>query len=153
MPMPLTAINDSAGRNDGDNDSDCDGDTSCDSSRSYLLYRNPLLRAEARLERGRVKVNVAGPLAHLPLIKTSMEMFEGQVAIQAGPQHLSLSTWIPPLPGRAFDRLANSRHACLAGAAHTRPGHNLHHRGVPNRCAHCALPNSGNRLHLSPACG
>ena len=91
------------------------GDMSQGSSRSYLLYRNPLLKAEARVQEGQVKVDIAGPLARLPLIRSSMEMFEGQVAAHAGQEQLSLSTWIPPLPGRAFDRLANSRMRALLG--------------------------------------
>ena len=120
------------------------------SSRSYLLYRNPLLKAEARVQEGRVEVDIAGPLAHLPLIKSSMEMFEGQVAAYAGPERLSLSTWIPPLPGRAFDRLANSRLRAMLGLRTPDQVTISITEECPNRCAHCALPNSGNKLRLSP---
>jgi len=28
-----------------------------------------------------------------------MELFDGQLAVRAGTEQLSLSTWIPPLPG------------------------------------------------------
>jgi MoaA/NifB/PqqE/SkfB family radical SAM enzyme len=125
-------------------------DTSSDRSRSYLLYRNPLLKAEARVQEGRVKVDIAGPLAHLPLIRSSMEMFEGQVAAHAGPEQLSLSTWIPPLPGRAFDRLANSRMRAMLGLRTPDQVTISITEECPNRCAHCALPNSGNKLRLSP---
>jgi MoaA/NifB/PqqE/SkfB family radical SAM enzyme len=120
------------------------------SSRSYLLYRNPLLRAEASVQEGRVKVDIAGPLAHLPLIRSSMEMFEGQVAAHAGPEQLSLSTWIPPLPGRAFSRLANSRMRAMLGLRTPDQVTISITEECPNRCAHCALPNSGNKLRLSP---
>lgn len=120
------------------------------SPRSYLLYRNPLLRAEARLQDGRIKVDIAGPLAHLPRIKSSMEMFEGQVAARAGQEQLSLSTWIPPLPGRAFDRLANSRMRAMLGLRTPDQVTISITEECPNRCAHCALPNSGNKLRLSP---
>ena len=125
-------------------------DMSLDSSRSYLLYRNPLLKAEARLEEGRVKVHLAGPLAHLPLIKSSMEMFEGQVAAHAGPEQLSLSTWIPPLPSRAFDRLADSRIRALLGIRTPDQVTISITEECPNQCTHCALPNSGNKLRLTP---
>ena len=126
------------------------GDISLSSSRSYLLYRNPLLKAEARVQEGRVKVDIAGPLARLPLIRSSMEMFEGQVAAHAGQEQLSLSTWIPPLPGRAFDRLANSRMRALLGLRTPDQVTISITEECPNRCAHCALPNSGNKLRLSP---
>ena len=91
-----------------------------------------------------------GPLAHLPLIKSSMEMFEGQVAAHAGPDQLSLSTWIPPLPSRAFDRLADSRMRALLGLRTPDQVTISITEECPNRCAHCALPNSGNKLRLSP---
>jgi MoaA/NifB/PqqE/SkfB family radical SAM enzyme len=120
------------------------------SPRSYLLYRNPLLKAEARVQEGRVKVDIAGPLAHLPLIKSSMEMFEGQVAAHAGPERLSLSTWIPPLPSRAFGRLADSRMRAMLGLRTPDQVTISITEECPNRCAHCALPNSGNKLRLSP---
>lgn len=124
-------------------------DTSYGSPRSYLLYRNPLLKADARVEEGRIRVHVAGPLAHLPLIRSSMEMFEGQVAAHAGPEKLSLSTWIPPLPSLAFDRLANSRMRALLGIRTPDQVTISITEECPNRCSHCALPNSGNKLHLS----
>ncbi len=126
------------------------GETSSDSSRSYQLYRNPLLRAEARVQEGLVKVDIAGPLAHLPQVKSSMEMFEGQVAVHAGPEKLSLSTWIPPLPGRAFNRLADSRMRAMLGLRTPDQVTISITEECPNRCAHCALPNSGNKLRLSP---
>ncbi len=121
---------------------------SCD--KSYQLYRNPLLKAEARVLEGRVKVDITGPLAHLPLIKSSMQMFEGQVAVHAGPEQLSLSTWIPPLPGRAFNRLADSRMRAMLGLRTPDQVTISITEECPNRCAHCALPNSGNKLRLSP---
>jgi MoaA/NifB/PqqE/SkfB family radical SAM enzyme len=130
--------------------SDSGSDASRGNSRSYTLYRNSLLKAEASIQQGRVKVRVAGPLAHLPLIKSSMEMFEGQVAAHAGPDQLTLSTWIPPLPSRAFDRLANSRMRALLGLRTPDQVTISITEDCPNRCAHCALPNSGNKLRLDP---
>ncbi len=120
------------------------------SDKSYQLYRNPLLKAEARVLDGLVKVDITGPLAHLPLVKSSMEMFEGQVAVHAGPGQLSLSTWIPPLPGRAFKRLADSRMRAMLGLRTPDQVTISITEECPNRCAHCALPNSGNKLSLSP---
>ncbi len=120
------------------------------SSKSYLLYHNPLLKAEARLEEGRVNVHLAGPLAHLPLIRSSMQMFEGQIAAYAGPEQLSLSTWIPPLPSRAFGRLADSRMRALLGIRTPDQVTISITEECPNQCTHCALPNSGNKLRLTP---
>lgn len=118
--------------------------------RSYLLYRSPLIRAEARLEGERVKIRVMGPLASLPVIRSSMELFDGQLAVRAGTEQLSLSTWIPPLPSLAFDRLAKSRIRSLLGLRTPDQVTISITEECPNRCSHCALPNSGNRLRLAP---
>ena len=118
--------------------------------RSYPLYRSPLVQAEASLEGERVKIRVKGPLAFLPVIRSSLELFDGQLAVRAGAEQLSLSTWIPPLPGKAFDRLANSRIRSLLGLRTPDQVTISITEECPNRCAHCALPNSGNRLRLDP---
>ena len=118
--------------------------------RSYPLYRSPLVQAEARLEGERVKIRVMGPLARLPVIRSSMELFDGQLAVRAGAEQLFLSTWIPPLPGKAFDRLANSRIRSLLGLRTPDQVTISITEECPNRCSHCALPNSGNRLRLDP---
>jgi len=118
--------------------------------RSYPLYRSPLVQAEARLVGERVKINVSGPLAFLPPIKSSMELFDGQLAVRAGSEQLSLSTWIPPLPSLAFDRLAMSRIRSLLGLRTPDQVTISITEECPNRCAHCALPNSGNRMLLPP---
>ena len=118
--------------------------------RSYPLYRSPLVRAEARLVEDRVKIKVSGPLAFLPAIKSSMNLFDGQLAVRAGSEQLSLSTWIPPLPSLAFDRLAKSRIRSLIGLRTPDQVTISITEECPNRCSHCALPNTGNKLHLAP---
>jgi len=117
--------------------------------RSYTLYKNPLLRAEASLQLGRVKVDLGGPLAHLPMIKSALEMFDGQIPALAN-EKLHLSTWLPPVPSPAFDRLADSRIKALLGRRTPDQVTVSITEECPNRCAHCALPDSGKKLRLSP---
>ena len=124
-------------------------------SKSYPLYNNPLLRAEARLQEGaapgtKVLVEAQGPLAHLPLVKSALQMFDGQIAAHADSEKLCLSTWIPPIPSRAFSRLADSRLWALLGRRTPDQVTISITEECPNRCAHCALPNSGNKLCLAP---
>jgi MoaA/NifB/PqqE/SkfB family radical SAM enzyme len=77
-------------------------------------------------------------------------MFDGQIAAFADREKLCLSTWIPPIPSRAFSRLADSRlHAQLGRRTPDQVTISITEE-CPNRCAHCALPNSGNKLCLSP---
>jgi len=88
--------------------------------KSYPLYDSPLLKAQARVEGDKawgikVLVDAHGPLACLPLIQSALQMFDGQIAACADSEKLCLSTWIPPIPSRAFSRLADSRLQALLG--------------------------------------
>ena len=123
--------------------------------KSYQLYDSPLLKAWARVQQGqaqgaRVMVDACGPLAHLPLIKSALQMFDGQLPAYADSEKLCLSTWTAPIPSRAFSRLADSRlHALLGRRTPDQVTISITEE-CPNHCAHCALPNSGNMLRLSP---
>ncbi|MFZ3149222.1 MAG: radical SAM protein [Methanothrix sp.] len=124
------------------------------SCKSYPLYKSPLLSAVAMVREGqaqgaRVLVDAHGPLAHLPLVKSALQMFDGQVAAYANCEKLCLSTWIPPIPSRAFSRLADSRLRALLGQRTPDQVTISITEECPNRCAHCALPNSGNKLSLA----
>jgi MoaA/NifB/PqqE/SkfB family radical SAM enzyme len=125
------------------------------SGRSYPLYDSLLLKAEARVSKdqargARVQVDASGPLAHLPLIQSALQMFDGQIAACADREELCISTWIPPIPSRAFSRLADSRLQAMLGRRTPDQVTISITEDCPNRCAHCALPNSGNKLRLEP---
>jgi len=83
--------------------------------KSYSLYDSPLLKARARIESSRVRIESSGPLSHLPMINSALQMFEGQIPVRVEAERLCLSAWIPPLPSPAFDRLAESRVRGLLG--------------------------------------
>lgn len=117
--------------------------------REYPLYRNPLLNARARLLEGRVRVNLSGPLSLLPGVKSAIEMIDGQIPACAGDK-LCISTWLPPVPGRAFNRFANSQIKSLFGIRTPDQVTISVTEECPNRCVHCALPDSGNKLNLEP---
>lgn len=115
--------------------------------RSYTLYHNPLLKASARLQDGRIRIEAAGPLSRLPMIKSALEMFDGKIPAAAG-EKLHLSTWIPPVPSRAFDRLAKARLRAIFGWRTPDQVTISITEECPNACAHCALPDSGKGLRL-----
>ena len=117
---------------------------------SYPLYSSPLLRASAEVVEGRVRIDATGPLARLPLLRSALQMFDGQIPAYFDSEKLCLSTWTPPVPGRAFARLANSRLKGLLGRRTPDQVTISITEECPNRCSHCALPNSGNRLRLTP---
>lgn len=123
--------------------------------KSYSLYDSLLLKAEAKVQEdqmhvAQVQVNARGPLAHLPLVKSALQMFDGQLPAHTDSEKLCLSTWIPPIPSRAFSRLADSRLRALLGRRTPDQVTISITEECPNRCAHCALPNSGNKLCLAP---
>jgi MoaA/NifB/PqqE/SkfB family radical SAM enzyme len=126
-----------------------------EAERSYPLYDSLFLKAEARVSKeregaARVKVDASGPLVHLPLIQSALQMFDDQIAASADREELCLSTWIPPIPSRAFSRLADSRMQAVLGRRTPDQVTISITEECPNRCAHCALPNSGNKLRLEP---
>ncbi|MCK9442206.1 MAG: radical SAM protein [Methanothrix sp.] len=141
----MTGARSGVGEGDGSGNS---GAKSC--AKSYPLYKSPLLRAEARVQGSMVLVDAHGPLAHLSLVKSALQMFDGQIAAYADREKLCLSTWIPPIPSRAFSRLADSRLLALLGRRTPDQVTISITEDCPNRCAHCALPNSGNKLCLAP---
>ncbi len=132
--------------------------------RSYRIYSNPLLNAEASLVEGKVRVNIGGPLSILPGIKSALEIIDGQIPARVGEgggmgemgekdgndEKLCISTWIPPVPSLAFDRLANSQVRALLGQRTPDQVTISITEECPNRCLHCALPDSGRKLRLSP---
>ncbi len=115
----------------------------------YPLSANPLLKATAIVEDNRIKIESSGPLAYLPFIKAAARMMDGQIPALAG-DTLHLSTWIPPVPSRAFDRLVRSY---LKSSLRIRTPDQVTisiTEECPNRCAHCALPDTGHHLRLEP---
>lgn len=121
-----------------------------DRKHAYPLYSSPFLRADARIEGDRVRIETSGPLSHLPVIRSALQMFDGQIAANADYHRLYLSTWIPPIPSRAFSRLADSRVRGIFGMRTPDQVTISITEDCPNRCAHCALPDSGNKLQLEP---
>jgi MoaA/NifB/PqqE/SkfB family radical SAM enzyme len=118
-------------------------------NRSYRLYHNPLLKAKAALEEGKVRVSVGGPLSILPGIKSAIGLIDGQIPAHAG-ERLCLSTWLPPIPSIAFDRLAHSQLKAQLGIRTPDQVTISITEECPNRCLHCALPDSGRKLRLAP---
>jgi MoaA/NifB/PqqE/SkfB family radical SAM enzyme len=117
--------------------------------KEYLLCDTPLLRASARLHEGRVKLDLSRPLARLPALRSAVKTIEGQLPAAAGEQ-LSLSTWLPPAPSAAFQRFAKSQVKALFGMRTPDQVTISITEECPNRCLHCALPDSGRRLSLQP---
>ncbi len=116
---------------------------------SYPLYSHPLLKASASLRDGKVKVDLKGPLARIPRVKSAARLMEGQIPCLAG-EKLCFSTWVPPAPSPAFDRFVQSQVKALAGIRTPDQVTISITEECPNRCIHCALPDSGHNYRLEP---
>jgi len=115
----------------------------------YTLADGRLLRVEASVEGGRVRLRGAGPLAHLPFVKSALGIADGQIPVAAADQ-LILSTWSPPIPSRAFDRLVKSYVKASFGVRTPDQVTISITEECPNRCLHCALPDTGRHHRLEP---
>ncbi len=115
----------------------------------YTLAKSPIFKVEASVEEGRVRLRAAGPLARLPFVKSALKVADGQIPVMAK-DRLYLSTWFPPMPSRAFDRLVKSYLKSSIGIRTPDQVTISITEECPNRCLHCALPDSGHHHRLEP---
>ncbi|MBN1323729.1 MAG: radical SAM protein [Methanotrichaceae archaeon] len=115
---------------------------------TYPLFSHSLLDVSARLEGGRIKTKARGPFSFLPKVRSSLDMVDGQIPALAG-EELCLSTWFPPIPSRAFSRFVKSQLKAAFGIRTPDQITISITEECPNRCQHCALPDSGRRMKLT----
>ncbi|MEM2097944.1 MAG: radical SAM protein [Methanothrix sp.] len=115
----------------------------------YTLCDNPLLKAAAIVDSGRIRIRADGILSRVPAISSALSMIDGNIPAFAG-ESLYISTWLPPVPSRAFDRFVRSQ--ILASLGRRTPDQITISvtEECPNRCRHCALPDTGKHLSLEP---
>ncbi len=106
------------------------------------IAEKPLLRVLAAAEGRGIQLSAAGPLAPLarPVMDRINRIFADEKPISAGPDRFIFSTWIPPAPGPAFDRMLSAQ----VGALTRRPVPDQFSiaitRACPNDCIHCSAP-------------
>jgi len=123
--------------------------SSSQSCSSYPLYSHFLLKASASILDGKVKMYLKGPLSRIPNVRSAARLMEGQIPCLAG-EKLCLSTWVPPAPSPAFDRFVQSQVKALVGIRTPDQVTISITEECPNRCIHCALPDSGHKYRLEP---
>ncbi|MFZ2536996.1 hypothetical protein [Methanothrix sp.] len=108
------------------------------------IAKKPLLKIEASAEgtgEG-IQLSAHGPAALLakPIIDQINKVFSTEKPISSGPDRFIFSTWIPPAPSVAFDRMLNAQ----VGAMIRRPMPDQFSIAVvkacPNDCLHCSAP-------------
>lgn len=118
----------------------------------YYFYKNPFFKVYATVEDGYVRMHTSGvaskPLK--PLISGFFDIFEGSKVAKIMDDKLVFSTWMPPIPSKAFDRLVKSQMEAMRGKLVPEQVTISITEECPNKCLHCALPDTKNKASLSP---
>ncbi|WP_321419721.1 radical SAM protein [uncultured Methanomethylovorans sp.] len=118
----------------------------------YYFYRNPLFKVYATIQNGLVKMDTEGLVSPVfkTLVKDLMQMFDGTKPSKVGSDRLIYSTWMPPIPSKPFDRLVSSQLGNIRGKYIPEQLTISITEDCPNKCLHCALPDTSNRAKLEP---
>ena len=106
------------------------------------IARKPLLKIDASADGSGIQLKARGPAAPLakPVIDRINKIFADEKPISSGPDKFIFSTWIPPAPSLAFDRMLSAQ----VGAMIRRPVPDQFSIAVmkacPNDCIHCSAP-------------
>jgi len=106
------------------------------------IARKPLLRIFASADGSGIRLKARGPAAPLakPVMDRINKIFADEKPISSGPDKFIFSTWIPPAPSLAFDRMLSAQ----VGAMIRRPVPDQFSIAVmkacPNDCIHCSAP-------------
>jgi len=106
------------------------------------VAERPLLKIEAETEGGKIVFRAKGPLSMVagPVMKKINETFAGEKPISSEQERIIFSTWIPPAPGPAFDRMISSQVAALMRRRVPDQVSIAVIRACPNDCLHCSAP-------------
>jgi len=106
------------------------------------IAKKPLLRIEASAEGKGILLRSAGPLAPLarPIIDRINRVFADEKPISPGPDRFIFSTWIPPAPSPAFDRMLSAQVGALTRRRIPDQFSIAVTRACPNNCIHCSAP-------------
>ena len=106
------------------------------------IAKKPLLKIEASADGTGIQLTARGPAAPLakPVMDRINKIFNDEKPISSGPDKFIFSTWVPPAPSLAFDRMLSAQ----VGAMIHRPVPDQFSIAVmkacPNDCIHCSAP-------------
>jgi len=115
------------------------------------IAEKPMLRIEASYEGQGIKLSPRGPLYHLakPVMNLVNRVFSEEKPISSGPDKFIFSTWVPPAPSPAFDRMLSAQVGSILGKKIPDQLSVAVIRACPNHCIHCSAPASKGEI-LSP---
>ena len=106
------------------------------------IAKKPLLKIEASAEGRGIQLTAKGPLALLakPVMDQINKVFANEKPISSGPDKFIFSTWIPPAPSLAFDRMLSAQVGALTRRLVPDQFSIAIMRACPNECIHCSAP-------------
>ncbi|MBN2487468.1 MAG: radical SAM protein [Methanosarcinaceae archaeon] len=119
----------------------------------YYFYKNLFFKVYAEIEAGRVRMKTSGLAAPLlkPMVSEMLDIFDNVKPSMIEDDRLIISTWMPPVPSTAFDRLVASQIRAMRGKMVPEQVTISVTEECPNKCIHCALPDTKNKAKLAPA--
>jgi MoaA/NifB/PqqE/SkfB family radical SAM enzyme len=118
----------------------------------YDFYKSPLFRVYTEIEDGRMRMKTSGAASILvrKSLSKNLSIFESEKPAKLEANRLICSTWMPPIPSPAFDRLVKSQLSSVLGKMIPDQVTISITEECPNNCIHCALPDTKNRVRLIP---
>lgn len=106
------------------------------------ITKKPLLNVEAFREGRGIRLEGRGPAAPLanPVLERINRIFADEKPISVGPDRFIFSTWIPPAPGLAFERMLSAQVAALTRRPVPDQFSIAVMKACPNDCIHCSAP-------------
>ncbi|MDD4163354.1 MAG: radical SAM protein [Methanothrix sp.] len=106
------------------------------------IAKKPLLRVEASADERGIRLDARGALAPLagPVMDRINKIFADEKPISTGPDRFIFSTWIPPAPSLAFDRMLSAQIGAMTGRPVPDQFSIAVMRACPNDCIHCSAP-------------
>ena len=106
------------------------------------IAKKPLLSFEACAEGRGIALSARGALAPIarPIMDRINKIFADEKPISSGSDKFIFSTWIPPAPSQAFDRMLSAQVAALTRRSVPDQFSIAVMRACPNDCIHCSAP-------------
>jgi len=118
----------------------------------YYFYKNPVFKVYAKVEDNKVQMKTSGIASTFmdSFISDMTSIFEGTQPAKVEDDRLIYSTWMPPIPSKAFARLVSSQMKAMRGKYVPEQITISITEECPNKCIHCALPDTKNKARLEP---
>ncbi|MCL7412290.1 MAG: radical SAM protein [ANME-2 cluster archaeon] len=127
----------------------------------FKMYQTLVFKIYASIDGGLIRIRTTGLAAPVlnRFLDNMLGIFDGNIPVRITDETLYFSTWMPPIPSLAYDRLVRSQVKNIIAStlwklgipASTNPEQVTISitEECPNRCIHCALPDTRHKTSLS----